>query len=230
MDWHAHVDIYCERVDPSFWAEPLNAVSNAAFILAALWGAYSAAKRQIWFPSVWLCILLAFLIGTGSFLFHTHATVWASLTDVLPIWAFVATYAVVTIALIGKATPRSIAIGIVVLVIAGTLLYLFAKAGAPEPEVPHAPSRFNGSEQYLPAVIAMIIFTSIALWKKHPIRYWFLSATVVFMVSLTFRTFDMAVCEAMPRGIHFIWHILNGLMIGLLLQALILNVKRTPSL
>lgn len=28
--------LYCERAqDPSFWAEPLNAVSNAAFLIAA---------------------------------------------------------------------------------------------------------------------------------------------------------------------------------------------------
>jgi hypothetical protein len=29
------VDIYCERTDPSFWAEPVNALTNIAFLLAA---------------------------------------------------------------------------------------------------------------------------------------------------------------------------------------------------
>jgi hypothetical protein len=31
----ASVDIYCERIDPGFWAEPVNALTNLAFLLAA---------------------------------------------------------------------------------------------------------------------------------------------------------------------------------------------------
>ena len=30
-----YIDIYCERVDGAFWSEPLNAVSNAFFLVAA---------------------------------------------------------------------------------------------------------------------------------------------------------------------------------------------------
>ncbi len=228
MDWHAHVDIYCERIDPSFWAEPLNAISNAAFILAAAWGAYSAYKEGITNPAVWFLIFLAFCIGTGSFLFHTYATVWAGFADTLPIWTFVATYTLVCIWLIGGVAPSKIAIGVVILVALITVLWL-ANDSPPDPNAaPPAPSRFNGSEQYLPAIIAMIVFSTITLIRKHPIRYWFLAATLTFFVSLVFRTFDMAICDAFPYGIHYFWHILNGLMIGLLLQALIRNVKRTP--
>ena len=32
-----HVDLYCERTGPEYWAEPLNALSNLAFIAAGLW-------------------------------------------------------------------------------------------------------------------------------------------------------------------------------------------------
>lgn len=31
MDWNGYLDLYCERLIPGFWGEPLNAVSNAAF-------------------------------------------------------------------------------------------------------------------------------------------------------------------------------------------------------
>ena len=34
MDWSAPVSQYCERADASFWAEPLNAATNAAFLIA----------------------------------------------------------------------------------------------------------------------------------------------------------------------------------------------------
>lgn len=36
MNWTAYIDSYCERLLPGFWDEPLNAVSNLAFWLAAM--------------------------------------------------------------------------------------------------------------------------------------------------------------------------------------------------
>ena len=35
MDWSAPIDLYCERTDTSFWAEPANALTNAAFLITA---------------------------------------------------------------------------------------------------------------------------------------------------------------------------------------------------
>ena len=35
MEWFEAVDGYCERVDAAFWSEPINAVTNAAFLIAA---------------------------------------------------------------------------------------------------------------------------------------------------------------------------------------------------
>lgn len=230
MQWHRHIDIYCERVDPSFWAEPLNAISNLAFILAAAWASYSAIKHGITLPALWFLIFLAFCIGIGSFLFHTFATVWAGLADTLPIWLFVLSYTLVCIWLIGQVSPRKILLGTALIACFGAaVLVLIGLPAAEANASPRPPSRFNGSEQYLPAVIAMVIFTTLTMIGKHPIRYWFLAATLTFFVSLTFRSFDMAICDTLPYGIHYFWHILNGLMIGLLLQALIHNIKRTPN-
>ena len=36
MDWSAPIDAYCERLGPQFWAEPVNAATNGAFLIAAL--------------------------------------------------------------------------------------------------------------------------------------------------------------------------------------------------
>ncbi|MEL6683170.1 MAG: ceramidase domain-containing protein, partial [Pseudomonadota bacterium] len=92
MDWLAQVDGYCERTDFSFWSEPLNAVTNAAFIIAALvmW------RRSAGLPTARLLCAIVFAIGLGSFLFHTHATVWAALADVAPIGLFILTYLFLT--------------------------------------------------------------------------------------------------------------------------------------
>lgn len=226
MNWTAAVDIYCERVGPAFWAEPLNAVSNAAFILAALWAAFEAHKRKINQPAIWLLIVLATLIGIGSFLFHTFANTWSGFADTIPIWTFVASYTLVSIALVGGAPPRRIAVFVVVAIAIVTVLWL-AKDSPEETRAALQPrSRFNGSEQYLPAVIAMVIFCVLTQWRRHPIRWWFLAATATFMVSLSLRTYDIALCNVWPYGTHVFWHLLNGAMIALLLQGLIRNTKK----
>ena len=88
MDWMQTVDGYCERLGPGYWVEPLNAVTNAAFLIAA---AVMWRRTEGIAIGRLLCVILA-VIGVGSYLFHTHATRWAELADVLPILAFILTY------------------------------------------------------------------------------------------------------------------------------------------
>ena len=79
---------YCERIDGSFWAEPLNAVTNVAFLVAALAG-FWLWRRQGGRDAVTLVLIgLVFAIGIGSFLFHTIPNRWTLLADVVPIQFF----------------------------------------------------------------------------------------------------------------------------------------------
>ena len=80
MDWNAQVDGYCERLAPGLWAEPWNAVTNLAFVLAAIW-----VWRRGGDVPVRVLAAILFVIGIGSGLFHTFATRWAGVADVLPI-------------------------------------------------------------------------------------------------------------------------------------------------
>jgi Ceramidase len=83
-----YIDLYCERIMPGLWSEPLNALSNLSFFIAA-WAIWKLAQRQKKVPiSIWVLIILAVAIGTGSSLFHTFATGWASLLDMVPILLF----------------------------------------------------------------------------------------------------------------------------------------------
>lgn len=219
MDWTAPVDIYCERVGPAFWAEPVNALSNLAFILAAFWAWHAAGRRGVRSGAILLLTVLAFCIGVGSFLFHTYAQVWSGLADTIPIWSFVAVYTLTCIHVIGGVPPGRIAVGtlaVAALVVVATLAF-----DSPDSAPQTTRSWTNGSEQYLPAVVTMLFFSGLTLWRRHPLRLWFTAATATFLVSLTFRTLDVHVCDVLPVGTHFIWHLLNGTMIALLLQALI---------
>ena len=79
------LDLYCERVGPELWAEPVNALTNLAFFLSA-WAGWLLIQRSTDRP-VGLVLLAAVIatVGVGSLLFHTLATTWAQILDVLPI-------------------------------------------------------------------------------------------------------------------------------------------------
>ena len=90
MNMWSYIDGYCERLEPGFWGEPLNAISNLAFLVAAIY----VARYLRWFnlPLARGMMWILGIIAVGSFLFHTFATVWASTADVVPIMAFILLY------------------------------------------------------------------------------------------------------------------------------------------
>src|SRR5262249_56286423 len=89
MNWWAPIDRYCERTDASFWAEPANALTNAAFLIAAaaaFWLWRRAGSRD-W--PVLALIIVVVAVGIGSFAFHTLATRGAVLAHVIPLAIFI---------------------------------------------------------------------------------------------------------------------------------------------
>ena len=84
------MDAYCEGTGPDDWSEPINAMTNLAFLIAALvlWprlrGPEMAMGRAL--------AAVLFVIGVGSRLFHTHANRLTGLMDVLPILGFILLY------------------------------------------------------------------------------------------------------------------------------------------
>ena len=116
------IDIYGERLGPGLWAEPLNAVTNLAFIFAGLALVAGlrrdAAARRDW--AVVALVVLIFLVGIGSGLFHTFAVVWAALADVIPVGLFIllymylALYRFIALPLWGALAGVAVVLGLVV--------------------------------------------------------------------------------------------------------------------
>ena len=82
----------------------------------------------------------------------------------------------------------------------------------------------NGSLVYLPALVALAVVGGLLAERKHPASPYILWAAVVFAVSVTLRSLDLALCDAYAIegrkiGTHFAWHLLNGLALFLLLRA-----------
>lgn len=213
MDWTRRIDGYCERTGPEFWAEPVNAATNGAFLLAALIALALALRRgRIDGPVVWLICLMA-VIGVGSFLFHTFATAWAALADTGPIGLFILSYFAIAMnrfAGLGWGWSALLTLGFLL----GMGLLSWGLRVTVGPYV-------GGSQSYFPAFFALL---GVGLWlgaRAHPAGAWLLAAAGVFAVSLTFRTLDRQVCEAWPLGLHFVWHVLNAAVLGALTVAVI---------
>jgi len=240
MDWSRKVFAYCERgLDPAFWAEPVNATTNAAFLVAAL-AALAVLYREPNHKRTatrHLLIALVFIIGVGSFLFHTFATRWAAIADVAPIGVFMLAYLVFALRRYVQANVFWSIVGLAVFVVAmsaaGRLQCWDGQIGFNLDLPPGARGRcLNGSVSYLPAWAAMLLiggylmaFAADRLTRRStgPL---ILCAGLVFTVSIAFRSLDMALCQtvtigATQIGTHFMWHLLNGLTLFLLLFAAI---------
>ena len=225
MDW-SKVYNYCERGgDPGFWAEPLNAISNGAFIIAGLIAAWQLARSPrrdlaLW---EWLMVVLVICIGIGSFMFHTYATVWSIPFDTIPISLFMLAY-------LGYALRRFAGAPWIVVVVAlvgffYSVKYMQGMQCSNEllPMTRGAGKRcFNGTLGYTPAFAALVLVGTLLLVQGHRAAKYIFAAALLFLVAMTFRTVDYEVCRWAVRGgrgvgSHFLWHTFNGLVVYVLL-------------
>lgn len=215
---------YCERgLDPGFWAEPLNAVTNVAFLIAAAAGlmAWQMNRHDLRGnarpAAVELALaLLVFVIGIGSFLFHTFATPWAAVADVAPIGLFMIAY-------LGYALRVFVGAGWLV-TLAALALFLAGMGFADGVTCGGRPC-LNGSMAYLPALAVLVLIGGWLAVKRHPAARLILAGAALFAVSLTFRSLDRTLCPSTAlfgRGVwgtHFLWHVCNATLLYLLLRA-----------
>ena len=206
MDLSKPIDIYCERLDIGIWAEPINAVTNVAFILVAIF---------MWLRCKNLLEgrILSFLlcsIGCGSFLFHTFAQTWAAILDVTAILIFILTYIFV-------ANLRFLACSKMVSLIGVILFFPYQLILT---SILSNIQFFGSSVQYIPVAILIFIYSGL-LRKSEPnlSRGLFIGASILCL-SIIFRTIDKPFCSTLSVGTHFVWHILNAIMLSWMIEIL----------
>jgi len=206
------VTTYCERSTQAFWAEPLNALSNIAFVLVAI-----ALVWRLWrdrYPpggtwDIWLLSLLIGVIGTGSFLWHTVAAPWAEWLDVLPIVLYISLYLPSFLLRVARASvARSCAWFVLFHAVNG--LFLLTLPG----------NTLNGSVYYLPSLGMLILLGRYD-------RRLYLSAAL-FTLALIFRSIDRALCPVFPPGTHFLWHLFISLTVYFTTISLLKSVRGLP--
>lgn len=209
----AYYDFYCERLGIGFLAEPVNALTNFAFVIAGLvlW----RQNRQSPELSIDILVLinLIILIGIGSALFHTFATTWARVLDVMPILLF-------QLMFVWIYTRKVMSYSVVASCTVMAAVLLGALGGRLFPHV------LNGSLPYLPALIVLLALGIYHWFREKPMPYGLLVASLMFFAALSFRTIDASVCSEFPLGTHFLWHIINSGVLYLCVSVLI-RVKRT---
>jgi hypothetical protein len=200
-----YVDNYCERTAPGLWGEPVNALSNFAFLIASavlLWLLSSQPHGKRAALSVWLLPITLGVVGVCSLAFHTFATSLTGALDSLSIVVFIL-IAVVTLVHWMWGVPWKwawLAAPAFLVLSFGFNLATGAVLGG-----------------YLPALVGLlgfglaIRFTVAPPQSRHGDRL--LWASAIFAASLTLRTLDLPLCQGFPVGTHFAWHCLNAIVL-----------------
>lgn len=200
------IDGYCERLSPAYWAEPVNAVTNAAFLISA-WIMWRRVRGEGLPMATTLVVLLA-IIGLGSFLFHTHAQVWAAIADVTPILMFILVYIFAVNRDICRMSSGW-ALGVT------GLFFPFAAVTIPLFQL--IPG-LGGSAAYAPVPLLILIYSGLLYKSDTEFSRNMVIGAMILILSITFRSVDPVVCGTLPMGTHFLWHILNALMLGWMIE------------
>jgi len=201
---------YCERTGPGLLDEPVNLLTNLSFIVAAGFIYRLMRDREQFNPGNILLLVLVAMIGIGSALFHSFATEWARLLDVVPIFLYQLAFLWLYMQRVARLGTffRAVLVGGFLLV---SLYALTFKA------------MLNGSVMYLPAILSVMAVSVYHYSSKRvePMLGWY--ALFVFALSLFFRTVDVSLCPVWPLGTHFVWHLLNGVLLYLTFRIIIVN-------
>lgn len=209
------LDSYCERAgDAAMLAEPINAITNLFFILAAM----LAARAIFRLPpatiqsrlDLWLLAAMLFAIGLGSGLWHLRPNGSTLLMDVIPITLFIHIYLI--------AAMRRLLQFSWVRVIFWWGVYMAASVLA---QIALPPDLLNGTIMYIPTYLTLIALTVAVQKRDAASGTMLLRMLAVWTLSLTFRTLDSTLCAALPIGTHFLWHTLNAYMLYHLLMLLV---------
>ncbi len=211
MELTRALDGYCERLDPSYWAEPINAITNAAFLIAAwiMW------RRGVGVPLARLLVAILFAIGIGSFLFHTFAQVWAAIADVIPILAFILVYIfAINRDVWGFGTFGALALT--------TLFFPFAALTLPVFQL----LPIGDTAGYAPVPALILIYAALLYRREPALARGFVIGAGILLLSMTLRTIDEPLCHLVPRGTHYGWHILNAVMLGWMIEVYVRFLRK----
>ncbi len=214
----SYIDGYCERAgNADAMAEPLNLVTNIAFIIGAILvfrmlRFYKQITVKNW-DIILLTALLA-IIGFGSGAYHAMPNSLTVKLDVIPIEAFI--FIFIAVFFIRVIEVRKIVAGAILLAFLGCTVFFGNNI---------SPDTLNGTIMYVPTYFMMIIMILLmGFMKQNPLYLHLINTTVIWTFSLAFRTVDMQICSYTHHiGTHFMWHLLNAIVLYRLLVLVVMD-------
>jgi hypothetical protein len=205
---------YCERgtVTGAF-AEPVNVLSNGAFLVVAivLWLTRCNARDAA------IAVATA-AVAAGSTVFHMTAQRWAELADVVPIGLVLAVLGwAVLVDVVGLTRRASVfALGVTGAAMAAAARAMIA-TGCDRPHVavlggrevlqPLATDCLNGGWVYVPAAVALWLASSLSYRRGHAGRCWLIMAATAFTTGFAARALDLVWCPpGVGLSLHALWH------------------------
>jgi hypothetical protein len=204
------IGFYCGRSGAGFFDEPQNSASNAAFLIGALFAYRKWRKAKE--PKSFLLILVLMLaaIGVGSFIFHSHPTPITLYLDLIPIQVYVLSILAYVLNRVLLCSWRSTAAVLISFFLVRQVWIVLMPGGL-----------LGGGATHLPALFALLLL--MAILARRGIRLWryLLAAAGCYLAALAVRSWDVPLCNALPLGLHWAWHILTALAAALVLFGLL---------
>ena len=206
-----NIFFYCERTSSDILGEPINFFTNLFFIIFSVLLLFNKSILNKKYA------LLIFLIGVGSMLFHSIPNRLTGFLDIFFIISFIFYYIFTLYIKLNIKKYISAIISIVFIVIC-FVFGIFSKN-----------TLLGSSAFYLPIIFHMLFLYLYFLNNKKIYMYHnlFLFILVLFSFSLLLRSVDLYLCNLFFIGTHFLWHILNALVLYLLVKFYYLIPYRT---
>lgn len=195
---------YCERPGDLHWfTEPFGFLSNLAYLISAylLFRHYkqTVSTRHYGIEAL---IFLVLSIGIGSGLWHSIATEWAMYLDLWPILIAVLTCFWQFQVLVLKWQRK--------------WAWLFIIALIPVAQVNKAiggAALWHGTGMYLTPYFALLGLLIVAIRKKETDVRYTGSVMGILTAAMLARALDQPLCDMLPWGTHWLWHIFTAALL-----------------
>lgn len=77
---------------------------------------------------------------------------------------------------------------------------------------------FEVSAFYWPVPLLILGYAAILRVRAPDTAAGLAIGAGILIASLTFRSLDQTLCDVVPIGTHFMWHVLNGIMLGWMIE------------
>jgi hypothetical protein len=206
------INNYCERLTDAFWAEPINALSNGAFLISAT-AVYLLLKKHKLSGYYTILPYQLAIVAIGSFLWHTARNPITHILDGSLLYIFIGTVFLFLLKLLTNKWSWAWA-GLIGLVSFQVAVFIFV------PILKDTPIRH---------IITLLIFGLLSIWVSQKVRKVPLSmiiALCLYVGAILAKGMDLGVCDIFPIGTHFLWHTL-GAAAGYYSVISLVNLKET---